>query len=79
MSDIKFKEAIIKFEIDGEPFFFGVYHNLEEFGLDIEAAFTNWVYRTKEYTEKAFCNYVMSKDPNIECLSRKEFLKKYDR
>lgn len=79
MSDITFQEAKIEFQIDGEPFIFEVYHNLKYFGLDIEAAFTNWVYRTKEYTQKSFCNYVMSKDINIECLSREDFLKKYDR
>lgn len=78
MSDIKFQEAIIKFEINGEHFIFEVYHNLQHFGLDIEDAFTNWVYRTQKYTRKSFCNYVMSKDINIECLSKEEFLKKYD-
>jgi len=42
-------------------------NNLDEHGLDIFAAFTNWAAREpKEVTKKAFCEYVLSK--NVEGL-----------
>jgi len=47
-------------------------HNLEDFGLDINAAFINWLARenpNRRFPER-FCKYVISKDPfNLICKS----------
>jgi len=36
-----------------------IYHNL---GDKINAAFENWIVRTKKYTEKSFCDYINHKN-----------------
>ncbi len=42
--------------------------------LSISDAFANWVVRTDNYTEKDFCNYVLSqKIPNTIVLPKSEF------
>lgn len=59
--EIKFNHGNIKVR-------FIVKHNLEEYGLNIEDALTNWLVRTDEYTSKSFCDYVVSKNPlNLIC------------
>lgn len=63
----------IGFKLAGSDRFFTVYHNLEEFNLDIEAALTNWVYRTDDYSEESFCKYVMSKDEQIVCIPQDQW------
>jgi hypothetical protein len=68
----KYKKSEILFTVDGVDHSFTVYHNLEAFGLSILAAFTNWVYRAEEFTEKDFCAYVGSKDCNILCFTSAE-------
>lgn len=51
-----------------------VYHNLQDtFGLSIEDALQNWMFRTRKYTAKSFCKYVMSKDPSLVCMTEKQF------
>jgi hypothetical protein len=35
-----------------------IYHNLPN---QIQAAFDNWLVRTKRYTEKSFCDYINDK------------------
>lgn len=53
------KKKNVKFTVD---------HNLDEFGLDLEAAFDNWCARTETFTVEDFCAYVISKDPiNLKC------------
>jgi UDP-N-acetylmuramoylalanine-D-glutamate ligase len=37
--------------------------NIDEYGLDIEDAFDNYIARTNKITTKGFCKYVVSKDP----------------
>lgn len=76
MAKEKFHNETIKFDLNDTPFEFVVVHNLREYGLDLEAAFLNWVYRTKEYTIKDFCDYVMSKDPLIKCYPAENLEKK---
>lgn len=52
-----------------------IFTNISIFGLDIESALDCWLARTKEFTEKSFCEYICSKDINIICLSREQYLK----
>lgn len=66
------EKADIEFKARGKKIKFSVNHNLSEFGLNIEDAVHNWVYRTNEYTAKSFCQYVVSKDPiNLICIPKK--------
>ena len=56
---------------------FKIYHNLRSFGLSIDAALANWLFRTDTYTAESFCEYVKSKDPiNIIALTESEAKKK---
>ena len=59
----------IKFDYQFKQHSFHVVHNLEEFGLDIEAAFINWSVRFMgKPTIMKFCTYVINKDPyNLIC------------
>jgi hypothetical protein len=58
----------INFKLKGKPKSFYLEHNLDKFGLSIDAAFVNWSARTKDFSEKSFCDYVVSKDPhNLIC------------
>lgn len=51
-----------------------VVHNLEDYGLDIESAFVNFVARSPVITAKRFCNYIISKDVvNLICIPKDEF------
>ena len=54
----------INFKLKGKPKSFNLEHNLDKFGLSIDAAFVNWSARTNDFTEKSFCDYVVSKDPH---------------
>ena len=69
-NSIEFQHAEISFNTDDKQHSFDVYHNLKSFGLSIESAFDNWVYRTKKYSVKSFCKYVMSKDVQIVCMDK---------
>lgn len=70
------QESVIDFKLSGKPKQFKVYNNLHTLGLDVLSAFENWAVRTKNYTEKSFCDYVKSKDPaNIICLTEVEYIK----
>lgn len=62
-------ESEIQFKLRGKPMKFVVIHNLDEYKLDIEAAFINWSHRTDDFTIDNFCEYVTSKDKeNLICL-----------
>jgi hypothetical protein len=51
-----------------------IVHNLDEIGLDIMAAFDNYVARSKSPRIELFCIYVKSKDPeNIICLTKQRY------
>ena len=64
----------ILFKANGEDFQFDVVHNLNDFNLDIEAAFLSWYPRAKNFTIQSFCNYVVSKDnQNIRCITKKRY------
>lgn len=51
-----------------------VIHNLDEIGMDIMAAFDNYVARAKFPRIERFCEYVRSKDEeNIICISKERY------
>ncbi len=52
---------------------FDVIHNLDEYSLDIEAAFENWWPRVRNnnFSIESFCEYVTSKDVNLICKPKK--------
>lgn len=60
----------INFKHKGKPFKWTFDHNLDEFGISIDAAFINWSVRLNLiYPNQAdFCKYVVSKDLiNFKC------------
>jgi hypothetical protein len=71
---MNYKKATLSFDVNGKHHVFTVYHNLESFGLHIESAYINWIHRTKKVTEKSFCNYIMSKDPQIVCMGENDYI-----
>ncbi len=53
---------------------FYIYHNLPEtHGLSINDAFQNWIVRTKNYNEKSFVDYVLSKNTGYICMTNKQY------
>ena len=53
---------------------FDLVHNLDEFGLSIDAALMNWSARTNTFTEEDFIEYVKLKDPvNLICVTKKRY------
>jgi hypothetical protein len=70
---INLEKAEISFKIFNTEYNFVVYHNLKKFGLLIDSALYNWVFRTTKFTEKSFCEYVTSKDPGIVCMPEKQY------
>ena len=57
-----------------------VFHNLplDVKGFTISDAANSWLARTKEYTSKSFCDYVLSKRstlPNVICMTKEEYAK----
>lgn len=70
----KFYKGEIDFNINGKPYAFSVIHNLSNIpGMTIEGALQNWLERTKVFTDKSFCKYVMSKDESFVCLTQKQY------
>ncbi len=65
--------AEIQFAVMGIDHHFTVYHNLEKYHLLIGNALESWVFRTKKFTKKSFCEYVMSKGGGIVCMGEKQF------
>lgn len=52
------------------------YHNLPEtWGMNIEAALTNWEVRTNKYTVKSFQEYVANKNVGHQILTEEEYQK----
>jgi hypothetical protein len=63
----------IKVNNGKQELFFDIVHNLDEMGLNIMDAFENWAARTKKCNVKSFCDYVKSKDPQIICMTKKDY------
>lgn len=69
----KFLKANIKFKVDGKPIEFSVYHNLPQIrGLSIKDAVVNWSARTKKYTDKSLCKYIMKKQTGYCCFTQSQ-------
>lgn len=56
---------------------FTIVHELPMEGVvgSFEAAFDNWISRTKHYTDDSFCAYVKSKSPNTIFVTLDQFEK----
>lgn len=64
----------VKFKAERKPYEFIIYHNMPELpGLSFKEAFYNWVYRTKDYTDKSFSDYVKSKNTGHIVLTQEEY------
>ncbi len=63
----KIQWVTLQFTANGKDYSFDVVHNLERFGIGIQAALKSWLARTKGYDIDSFCQYVNEKDPNIMC------------
>lgn len=71
---MKMTRADIEFNVDKKPVKFVVMHNIpDHFGMSLDDALTNWLYRTKEYTAKSFCAYVRSKQTGFIILTEEEY------
>lgn len=72
--------TVIHYKIKGKNKKFDLVHNLDEFGLTLDAAFINWSGRTSDYSVKSFIDYVVSKDPfNLICMTKKVYDSKYSK
>lgn len=67
-------KADIEFKVNERKINFSVVHNLPKtWGMNIENALDNWLPRTKHYTARNFCQYVMSKDPSFVCMTISQY------
>lgn len=55
----------INFKVRNKPHSWRITHNLDEYGLSIDAAFVNWSARTDKVDPELFAAYVVSKDPEF--------------
>lgn len=70
----KFTKSEIEFEVKGKNIKFTIVHNLPNvFGMSINDAFENWVYRTNDYSPDSLCEYIHSKDPYFIALTEEEY------
>ena len=67
---IELYEAEIEFKVKGKKVNFKIIHNIPN---QINNAFESWVYRTKNYTDLDFCEYIKSKDLSFVAITEKEF------
>lgn len=71
---MKLRRADIQFYRGKELIKFSVYNNLPDtHGLSIQDAVDNWVVRTDTFTALSLCEYVMSKDESIVCMTTRQF------
>jgi len=58
-------KSVITFNVNEKKIKFSITHNLPKpFGLNIECALNSWLLRTKSFTAKSLCKYILSKDIN---------------
>jgi len=71
---ITITESVVRFYVDYKEYNFKVYHNLPDtFGLSFEDAFNSWLYRTRSFTGKSLCKYIMSKNSEYICMTEEQF------
>jgi hypothetical protein len=63
-------EAIVKFNINGRAVKFNVINN---FPNEFNSALDCWLARTKTFTVKSFCEYVMNKNTEHIAMTKKTF------
>lgn len=72
--------TVIHYRLKGKAKKFDLVHNLDEFGLSLDAAFINWSVRATDFSVKSFIEYVVSKDPiNLICMTKKVYDSKYNK
>ncbi len=70
---MKLQKSVINFDYKKKPMSYTLFHNLASFGLNISAAFVNYVARNKKINERHFCDYVKSKNSNIICVNEEDY------
>jgi len=71
---INLHKADIEFNTKDGKVKFSIVHNLGE----INPALCNWLARTKKYTAKSLCKYIMSKDESFVAMPYKKFRKLFE-
>ncbi len=72
--EIKLIKADVQFKVGNRPVKFSVIHNLEnKWGLSFDAAFENWLVRTKTFTVKSLCEYIASKDEGFVAMPESQY------
>jgi hypothetical protein len=70
----KLYEAVIKLNINGQLHRFKIIHNLPNvFGVSINDALDCWIHRTKNYSARSFCEYILSKDSSLVAMTESQF------
>lgn len=70
----KLEKVTCVFKLNNKPYRFNVYTNLPNiFGMSVRDALHSWVYRTRKYTARSFCEYIKGKDTNFIALTETEF------
>lgn len=70
----KLIKADVQFNVAGKPVKFSVIHNMPKtFGLSFDCALDNWLARTKTFTAKSLCRYIMSKQYNVVAMTESEY------
>lgn len=71
---MKLIKADVQFNVDGNPIKFSVIHNMPKtFGLSFDCALDNWLARTKKFTAKSLCKYIMSKQCDVVAMTEAEY------
>lgn len=71
---MKLTEARVEFYVDKVKVEFKVIHNLPLVkGMSFMDALNSWLARTKIYTSKSLCKYIMSKDESFVVMTEKQY------
>lgn len=74
MKQIELIKVDVSFFVNKRKVEFSVVHNMPEiFGLSFECALDNWFARTKHYTARSLCKYIMSKNTGHVCMTMDQF------
>ncbi len=54
--------STVSFDVNNKTVSFNIVHNLPEiFGMSLQNAVDNWIFRTEQYTAESLCDYINSK------------------
>jgi hypothetical protein len=71
LGDYEWFKANVKFKVNKKLVKFNIIHNMDN--SDFMAALDSWQTRTEEFTDRSFCDYVLSKKHMVEHLAFTEF------